>query len=139
MKGIIMNSLKKAAAALAATSMVATPVAASAATAFDGARSASAVSKKNGLEGGSIWIIAVLAVAAIIGGNIIAADNHSGTPTSPAQATLRFTLVTRVPVIVRDNLCISCSINCDWRSQVWKTALCSGKVCRRNRRRAGGG
>ena len=78
-----MNSLKKAAAALAATSMVATPVAASAATAFDGARSASAVSKKNGLEGGSSWIIAVLAVAAVIGGIILISDNDKDEPVSP--------------------------------------------------------
>jgi hypothetical protein len=80
----MMNLLTKAAVSLAATSMIAAPVAASAATAFDGARSTSAVSKKNGLEGGSSWIIAVLAVAAIIGGIIIAADNDSDTPTSPA-------------------------------------------------------
>src|SRR3546814_5204207 len=69
----MMNLLTKAAVSLAATSMIAEPVAA--ATAFDGARSTSAVSKKNGLEWGSSWIIAVLAVAAIIRGIIIAAEN----------------------------------------------------------------
>src|SRR3546814_2913709 len=76
-----MNLLTKAAVSLAATSMIAAPVAASAATAFDGARSTSAVTKKNGLEGGSSWIIAILAIAAIIGGIIIAADNDSHTRT----------------------------------------------------------
>ncbi|SNS26099.1 hypothetical protein KNJ79_15045 [Sphingopyxis indica] len=78
-----MNLLTKAAVSLAATSMIAAPVAASAAPAVDGARATSTASGQNSLEGSS-WIIAVLAAAAIIGGIIIAADNDSDTPTSPA-------------------------------------------------------
>src|SRR3546814_7189419 len=53
-----MNLLKKAAISLAATSMIAAPVAASAAPA---ARAASAVDGQSELEGSTSWIIAVLA------------------------------------------------------------------------------
>lgn len=74
-----MNLLKKAAISLAATSMIAAPVAASA---FEGARSVSTVDGQSELEGSS-WIIAVIALAAVIGGIIIASDNDDDKPTSP--------------------------------------------------------
>ncbi|KTE16591.1 MULTISPECIES: hypothetical protein [unclassified Sphingopyxis] len=75
-----MNLLKKAAISLAATSMVVAPVAASAAPA---ASAVSTVDGQSELEGSTSWIIAVLALAAIIGGIIIASDNNDDTPTSP--------------------------------------------------------
>lgn len=78
-----MNLLKKAAISLAATSMIAAPVAASAAPAFDATRATSTVDGESELEGSTSWIIAILALAAIIGGIIIASDNNSDTPTSP--------------------------------------------------------
>jgi len=74
-----MNLLKKAAISLAATSMIAAPVAASAAPA---ARATSSVDGESELSGTS-WIIALVALAAIVGGIIIASDNNSDTPTSP--------------------------------------------------------
>lgn len=82
-----MNFLKKAAISLAATSMIAAPVAASAAPAissvsFSDVSAVSSVDGQSELEGSS-WIIALLALAAIIGGIIIAAGNNSDTPTSP--------------------------------------------------------
>jgi hypothetical protein len=83
-----MNFLKKAAISLAATSMIAAPVAASAAPAissvsFDNVGAVSAVDGQSELEGSSSWILALLALAAIIGGIVIAAGNNSDTPTSP--------------------------------------------------------
>lgn len=75
-----MNLLKKAAVSLAAVSMIAAPVAASANTS---AAAFSAVEGQSELEGSTSWILAVLALAAIIGGIIIASDNDSDTPTSP--------------------------------------------------------
>lgn len=78
-----MNLLKKTAISLAAASMVAAPVAASAAPAFDSARATSATGDESNLEGSTAWIVALLALAAIIGGIILASDNNSDTPTSP--------------------------------------------------------
>ncbi|PQM27298.1 hypothetical protein CVO77_18230 [Sphingopyxis lindanitolerans] len=78
-----MNLLKKAAISLAATSMIAAPVAASAATSLDSARATSALGGESELEGSTSWIIAIVALAAIIGGIILATDNNSDTPTSP--------------------------------------------------------
>jgi len=77
-----MNLLKKAAISLAATSMIAAPVAASAATSLDSARATSALGGESELEGSTSWIIAIVALAAIIGGIIIASDNNSDNPTS---------------------------------------------------------
>jgi hypothetical protein len=77
-----MNLLKKAAISLAATSMIAAPVAASAATSLDSARANSALGGENELNG-SGWIIGLIALAAIIGGVILASDNNDDTPTSP--------------------------------------------------------
>jgi hypothetical protein len=76
----MMNLLKKAAISLAATSMIAAPVAASAAPA---ARAASAVDGQSELEGSTSWIIAVLALVAVVGGIILASDNNDDAPTSP--------------------------------------------------------
>ncbi|MGQ0277712.1 MULTISPECIES: hypothetical protein [Sphingopyxis] len=76
-----MNLLKKAAISLAATSMLAAPIAASAQS-FDSARANSELNGESKLEG-SGWIIAVVALAAIIGGIIIASDNNEDSPTSP--------------------------------------------------------
>ena len=75
-----MNLLKKAAISLAATSMLA-PIAASAQS-FDSARANSELNGESKLEGTG-WIIAVVALAAIIGGIIIASDNNEDSPTSP--------------------------------------------------------
>lgn len=77
-----MNLLKKAAISLAATSMVVAPVVASAAPAAPAARATSAVEGQSELEGSTSWIIAVLALAAIVGGIIIASDNNDDEPTS---------------------------------------------------------
>ena len=77
-----MNLLKKAAISLAATSMVVARVAASAATSLDSARATSALGGESELEGSTSWIIAIVALAAIIGGIIIASDNNSDNPTS---------------------------------------------------------
>lgn len=82
-----MTFLKKAAVSLAATSMILAPVAASAAPAaaasFDGLRSASAVDGQSELEGSTSWIIAILALAAVVGGIVLASDNNEDSPTSP--------------------------------------------------------
>jgi hypothetical protein len=78
-----MNLLKKAAISLAATSMIVAPVAASAAPAVDGARATSVVGGQSDLEGSTAWIVALLALLAIVGGIILATDNNSDTPTSP--------------------------------------------------------
>jgi hypothetical protein len=78
-----MKMLKKAAIAAAALSMVAAPAAASA-NQFDGLRADSAVSDEFAMgEGGSSWILILLAGAAIIGGIVIAADGSDDSPTSP--------------------------------------------------------
>lgn len=83
-----MNLFKKAAISLAATSMLVAPVVASAAPAisavsFDNVRAVSAVDGQSELEGSTSWILALLALIAIIGGIAIAAGNNSDTPTSP--------------------------------------------------------
>ncbi|MBD3733799.1 MAG: hypothetical protein IE934_13920 [Sphingopyxis sp.] len=75
-----MNLLKKAAISLAATSMIAAPVAASAAPA---ARATTDLGGESELEGSTSWIIAIVALAAIVGGIIIASDNDDDAPTSP--------------------------------------------------------
>lgn len=74
-----MNLLKKTAVSLAATSLIAAPVAASAAQSV---RAASAVAGQSELEGESGWIVWVLAAAAIIGGIILLTDGDDK-PTSP--------------------------------------------------------
>lgn len=81
-----MNFLKKATVAFAAVSMVAAPVAASAAQPrFDDLRvsTESEDSLAMGETAGGSWVLLLLAAAAIIGGIVIAADGSSDSPTSP--------------------------------------------------------
>lgn len=84
-----MTFLKKATVAFAAMSMVAAPVAASAAPAasFDGLRASSELadsSARQGEGGGiSAWLLAAFAAAAIIAGAVVASDGSSNAPTSP--------------------------------------------------------
>ena len=73
-----MNLFKKAAVSLAAVSMLAALVVASAQT-----RATSDVAGESELEGSTAWIVAIVALAAIIGGIVLASDNNSDTPTSP--------------------------------------------------------
>ncbi|WP_447761896.1 hypothetical protein [Sphingopyxis panaciterrae] len=79
-----MNILKKAAIALAATSVAVTPVVASAApsTAFDGARATSTVDGQSEMEGNSTWLYALLALAAVIG-IVLLVDGGNDDPASP--------------------------------------------------------
>ena len=74
-------------AAIAAASLVSTPVFAQAvqpvAKASEAVRADASAAEESKLEGGSGIIVAVLAAAAIIGGIIIAADGSEDTPTSP--------------------------------------------------------
>lgn len=67
------------AAAAAAAALVTTPVVAQAATSV---RTSAPAKDSNDLSGGSL-VLAVLAVAAIIAGIVIAADGGSDTPVSP--------------------------------------------------------
>ncbi len=81
-----MTFLKKATVAFAALSMVAAPVAASAAPAanFDGLRASTEVNGAAlGETAGESWILLLLAAAAIIAGIVIAADGSDDSPTSP--------------------------------------------------------
>lgn len=78
-----MNLLKKAAVAVAALSMVASPVAASAAPSFDGLRVDASMDDANAFGGGSSWILLLLAGAAVVAGIVIAADGGNSSPTSP--------------------------------------------------------
>ena len=78
-----MNLLKKTAISLAATSMIAAPVAASAAPAVGAVESISAVDGQSELEGSSGWLLGLLALAAIIAGIVIAADNDKDNPVTP--------------------------------------------------------
>lgn len=75
-----MNLFKKAAIALAATSMAVAPVAASAApaaaAAFDGVRATSTVEGQSELEN-STWLYGLLALAAIIGLVLILDDKDN--------------------------------------------------------------
>ena len=84
-----MKFVQTAMASMAAAAMLAAPIAASAAPAaklsvsqaIKGARATSPVSKKSALEGGST-IIAIIAVAAVVGGIALAAGGNSK-PKSP--------------------------------------------------------
>lgn len=82
-----MTFLKKASMALIAASMVAAPVAASAANAqFSGLTADTQVSGgfAQGEEGGvASWLLAAFAAAAIIAAVVIAADGTNSAPTSP--------------------------------------------------------
>jgi len=72
---------KKAAISLAATSMLVSPVVASATPAFDATRAASISEDQNELEGGN-WLPIVLAIAIIAGGIWLVADGDDD-PVSP--------------------------------------------------------
>jgi len=76
-----MISLKKAAVSLAAMSIVAAPVAASAAPAMDSARALSVSEGQNELEGGS-WVAILLGLAIVAGGIWLAIDGDDD-PVSP--------------------------------------------------------
>jgi hypothetical protein len=79
-----MNLFKKAAISLAATSMALAPVVASAAPAptLDAARATSTVDGQSALEGSSSWILALLALAAVVG-LVLITDGGDDNPTSP--------------------------------------------------------
>ncbi|WP_145923305.1 hypothetical protein [Sphingopyxis macrogoltabida] len=77
-----MTMFKKAAVSIAAASMILSPVAASAAPAFDAARATSASDGTNELEGSS-WLPAVLALLIVAGGIWLAIDNDDDAPVSP--------------------------------------------------------
>lgn len=72
---------KKAVVSLAATSMILSPVAASAAPALD-AGSVSVTEGQNELEGAS-WIAIVLGLAIIAGGIWLVVDDEDDDPVSP--------------------------------------------------------
>ncbi len=74
-----MNLFKKAAISLAATSMIAAPVAASAA---QGARAASTVEGQSELEGETSWILLALAAVGIVAAIVLLTDGDDS-PTSP--------------------------------------------------------
>ena len=70
-------------AAVAAASLVSSPVLAQAAQPVSEVRTGAAVADESEMEGGSGIILAILAAAAVIAGIIIAADGGDNTPTSP--------------------------------------------------------
>ncbi|WP_237437488.1 hypothetical protein [Alteraurantiacibacter aestuarii] len=71
---------KKIVVALAATSLLATPVLAQSVNAL---RAPAPVQDSEEVEGGSGIILVILAAAAVIAGIIIAADGSENLPTSP--------------------------------------------------------
>ncbi|WP_338425245.1 hypothetical protein [Sphingopyxis kveilinensis] len=71
---------KKAAISLAALSVIAAPVAASAAS---GVRAESATSGASELEGNSSWIIGLLGLLAGITAMVLIADDDDDAPVSP--------------------------------------------------------
>ncbi|MBB6426755.1 hypothetical protein [Sphingopyxis sp. JAI128] len=76
-----MSLLKKAAISFAATSMIVTPVVASAAPAIN-ASAVSATEDASELEGAS-WIAIVLGLAIIAGGIWLVIDDNDDEPVSP--------------------------------------------------------
>jgi hypothetical protein len=75
-----MTMLKKAAIAFAAVSMVAAPVAATAAPIAD-LRAASIVEDSS--EAGASWVLILFGLAAAVGGIVAIADGSDNSPTSP--------------------------------------------------------
>lgn len=74
---------KKAAISVAATSMILSPVAASAARAVDGTRATTSTDGQNELEG-SNWLPILLGLAIIAGGIwLVVDDNNDDEPVSP--------------------------------------------------------
>ena len=74
-----MNLLKKAAVSLAATSLIAAPVAASAAQSV---RAASPVEGQSEMEGETSWILIALAAVGIVAAIVLLTDGDDE-PTSP--------------------------------------------------------
>lgn len=75
-----MSIFKKTAISLAALSMVAAPVVASAAS---GARATSVVGGESELEGNSSWIIGLVGLLVGVGAIILIADKDEDSPVSP--------------------------------------------------------
>ncbi len=75
-----MRMLKKAAISLAALSVVAAPVAASAA---GGASAVSVADGQSNLEGNSSWLIGLLGLLVGVGAIILIADKDDDSPVSP--------------------------------------------------------
>lgn len=75
-----MSMIKKAAIAFATLSVVAAPVAASAAS---DVRAASVASGENELEGNSSWIIGLVGLLVGVGAIILVADDDEDSPVSP--------------------------------------------------------
>jgi len=75
-----MSMFKKAAISLAALSVIASPVAASAASSV---RAASMASGANELEGNSSWIIGLIGLLAGVAAIIVIADDDEDAPVSP--------------------------------------------------------
>lgn len=77
-----MHPFRKAAIALAAMSIIAAPVAASAAG-LGGARATSSMDEANGLGGGSSWIIGLIGLLAGVTAAIIITNDDNDAPVSP--------------------------------------------------------
>lgn len=75
-----MSMFKKAAISLAALSVVAAPVAASAAS---GVRATSMASDASELEGNSSWVIGLVGLLAGITAIVLVAENDEDSPVSP--------------------------------------------------------
>ena len=75
-----MAMLRKLAISLAAASLIAAPVVASAAPA---ARAASGLDGQNELEGNSSWIIGLVGLLVGVGAIILVADKDDDSPVSP--------------------------------------------------------
>lgn len=80
-----MNFLKKAAVAVAAVSMVASPVAASAApmASFESARASAQLEESSDQAGLSGWIIGLISVGLMFTAVAVGLGNSSNAPTSP--------------------------------------------------------
>jgi hypothetical protein len=79
-----MTLLRKAAMSLTAASILLSPIAASAAPAFDGARASSSVSGENELGGNASWIIGLIGlVAGVTAAILITNDDKDDFPVSP--------------------------------------------------------
>ena len=68
---------------LAAASMIAAPVAASAANSLEGARASSRVSEANNLGGRSGWIVGLVGLLAGVAAIVIIANDDDDAPVSP--------------------------------------------------------
>lgn len=78
-----MNILKKVAISLASLSVIAAPVAASAAPALGAARAGSVVEGQSALEGNSSWIIGLIGLLAGITAAVLISNDDDDAPVSP--------------------------------------------------------